>query len=129
MRQCLNAIFFLSRHRERVSSELAEDVEVRRPEERAQRRGGDRRVGWPQFQETDVPVTGRQRDRGQHQVHDRGSRRHRRHVFTDQRQRPVGNGRILVVLYRRGRCVHDASGRRRVHTGCDHRAAQEPTGS
>lgn len=49
-------------------------------------------------------------------------------MFVDQRQRPVGNGRVFVVLHRRGRRFYDAIGRRRVHTGRHHGTAQEPTG-
>jgi len=91
----------LSRHRERVLAELAKNVEVRRSQERAQRRRGDRSVGWSQLEETTVQVARRKRNCGKHQVHYRGRRRNFRHVFVDQRQRSVGNGRILAVLHRR----------------------------
>lgn len=113
--------FFWSRYRQRVLAESAKDVALWRPEERAQRRRSDRRVGRSQFQETTVPVARRKRDRREHQVYHSGRRRDFRHVFTDQRQRPVGNGRVLVVLHRRGRRVYHAVGRRRVHIGRDHR--------
>lgn len=112
-----------------MPAEPAEDPSVRRPQERAQRRGGDRRVGRPQLQTAVVPVTGWQRDGGQHQVDDGRGGRGGRHVRADQRHRPAGNGRVLAVLYRRGRRVHHAAGRRRVRAGRHHRAAQEPTGN